>query len=71
MTYGRHRRKPFLNCKNAIPDAGIHGIERDKSVTGGLIIKIERLDEKDLLPLVGFLLLCRDDVSNHSVNDHS
>ena len=46
------------------------GIERDNNIAHRLVIEIDGLKKEDLLPFMTLLLLCRDDVSDDSSDDH-
>lgn len=70
MSDRRHGRKAFLDRENAVANPSVDSVQSDKNVPDGLAFKIERLHEQDLLPLVTFLLLRRDDVSNNPGDNH-
>src|SRR5688572_3027343 len=70
MTNGCHRGKSFLNGKHSFSDTGTGSIESHDRITCRIPLEIERLDEKDLLPLVGFMLLGGNDVADDFGNNH-
>ena len=65
-----HRRKTFLYGQDAIADSGIDGIQRHDHIAHGLAVEIERLNQQDLLSLMGLLLPCRNDMTDDPGNDH-
>ena len=58
---GGHRGKSFLNHEHAIADAGRYRVERNDGIAERFFVDRQRLNQQDLLALVGLVLLLRGD----------
>jgi hypothetical protein len=68
---GSHRGEAFRSEQDAVADASIHGVEREDGIAAIRTVKLKRLDDEDLVSIVGRDFLRRDNVSDYAANEHT
>jgi hypothetical protein len=66
----RHSAEAFLRKQDAVADSSVHRVQSDYRLSPVGAVEIERLNQKNLPPLVAGVFLGGDQVADDSADQH-